>query len=236
MREENEQLDIASTEYWAVVTGGVFDFLVNSWSVWHGKDSNFYRQEKDNLQKYVKPVYIGVGTGIFVFANFRVTGSRGFQAWRKQWQSQVKGHAPDLKTTQQQDTHWMSHLERQRNDKEKAALQSVKLLTDLLVSLSVGTSASLLLLDAEKQTLRKDFEDGPRVCGRSLFADSICPGMINVAEKYPLNSQAYTNRVNLQTFSKVVSNCRLRGRAENKVRERFGKHRGEPVSVPYPGL
>ena len=45
MREENEQLDIASTEYWAVVTGGVFDFLVNSWSVWHGKDSISYTVE-----------------------------------------------------------------------------------------------------------------------------------------------------------------------------------------------
>ena len=80
--------------------------------------------------------------------------------------------------------------------------------------------------------MRKDFEDAPKVSGRSLFADSVCPGMVKVADKFQHEPSLYADRPNLVSFSKLVSNCRLRDRAENEIRARLGKLSDEPVAIP----
>jgi hypothetical protein len=116
-----------------------------------------------------------------------------------------------MKQQQQQQQQWASHLEKQRQEKEVAAFQSIKVLTDILVSLSVGTSATLLLLDAEKETMRQDFENAPLVQGRSVVSDVCCKDIIAISDQHPGLSTSLNDDVNLASFSKFASNCRLRG-------------------------
>lgn len=126
-------------------------------------------------------------------------------------------------------------MEKQRNEKEENAMRSIKALTDILVSLSVGTSSILILLDAEKETMRQDFEQAPLTMGRSLVADSMCHEMMETSKQF--TSLPPSDDANFVTFTQLVANCQLRQQQESKVRHDLGIMTSEePVSIPYPGL
>jgi hypothetical protein len=75
----------------------------------------------------------------------------------------------------------VGYLEAKREREMKNALGSMRLITDVLVSVSVGTSGTLLLLQAEQDTLRQDFEEAPLVAGKSVVAEQMCDPFLELA-------------------------------------------------------
>ena len=250
-----EKVDLASA-YWGVAADGFFHLVGNLRSTWYSSDDKTRKQyqfDRQHLQRYISPFQWGLGTSIFLFLNFRITGTARFQALRQRWMSHLRppspaGSSPSTpkppasvsKTKTQQ---WQSHLEKQRNEREQAAMKSIKTLTDVLVSLSVGMSAVGLLLDAEKKTMRHDLETAPLVAGRSVFADVTCPNMIRTytmfeeASKLPSKEELdKDDSVNLRTFITITENCRRRNNQEDLIRQRQGNKTSETVFIPYPGV
>jgi hypothetical protein len=247
---EKKRLDEVRSSLYSAAVDGMFETIYYSRSKWNGPDAAVYAREKEAFQRYVNPFFVGVGTAAFLFLNFRVTGSRRFQQMRQEWSRKRKvgennymqshnqeappnGLSPRQQPQQQHE--WMSHLERKQLEREAQANSSTRLLTDFLVSLSVGTSGTLFLLDAEKETFRKDFEDAPLVCGRSLVSDTTCPKMLEVVEKFPLEPKLYAENSNLESFHKFVINCQLREDYEKELRLKLGKNSNEKMEIPYPG-
>ena len=243
---EKERISAANKEYWQVVANGVVGILSNHRSTWYGEQAFHYRKEQETLQRYIDPFYWGLGTTVLLLINLRVTGHPRFQRLRQDWLEKLRQYVkPPTSTTKQGTqpaTHqkppqeWTNYLEKQRIEKEKNAMNQIKLLTDILVSISVGTSATLFLLEAEKVTLRKDFEESPLVYGRSLVADTMCAEMMDMDDKFKLPLEASQDDALLGTFAKFVDNCRLRSDYEAKIRYDQGKSIDEPVWIPYPGI
>jgi hypothetical protein len=247
---EKKRLDEARRSCYSAAVDGMFETIYYSRSKWDGPNAAVYAREKEAFQRYVNPFFVGVGTAAFLFLNFRATGSRRFQQMRQEWSRKrgvgeiknMQSHnqeAPSNGVSLRQQPHpqqeWMSHLERKQLEREAQARSSTRLLTDFLVSLSVGTSGTLFLLDAEKETFRKDFEDAPLVCGRSLVSDTTCPKMLEVVEKFPLEPKLYAENPNLESFHKFAINCQLREDYEKELRLKLGKTSDEKMEIPYPG-
>jgi hypothetical protein len=242
-----------------------------------------YQRERQQLEKYVTPVKYGVGAALFLFLNFRITGSPRFQAWRQDWVAQwrrrqnnnttnitaweqvgnQKGHRIKDPSTGiiLRQTHGRTtrpppsphlpggYLENKRERDVKAALSSMRLITDILVSVSVGTSGTLLLLQAHEDSMRHDFEEAPLVAGKSVVAEQMCGPFLalmtnkNVDEKRMVlldNNNLNNNDnddPNMITFSNFIANCRLRRDFETRIRTDEGLSSDDvPVSIPFPGL
>jgi hypothetical protein len=232
-------IDAAKSAYWHVAANGFMGFFSHLHSTWYGQEALHYRFERETLSRYVQPFYWGMGATVFLFVNFRVTGSARFLKIRQEWWNQRRPQrqptpAKPSNTTSKPEKEWTSHLEKQRNEKEENAMQSIKALTDILVSLSVGTSSILLLLDGEKETMRQDFEQAPLTMGRSLVAESMCHEMMETSKQFA--SLPPSDDANFATFTQLVANCQLRQQEESKIRYERGVTSEEPVSIPYPGL
>lgn len=251
---EKKRLDEARSSLYSAAVDGMLETIYYSRSKWDGPDAAVYAREKEVFQRYINPFFVGVGTSALLFVNFRVTGSRRFQQMRQEWSrkrgvgelnnmqshskvapSNGRSRLQQPQQQQQQQQQWTSHLESKQLEREAQARNSTRLLTDFLVSLSVGTSGTLFLLDAKKETFRKDFEDAPLVCGRSLVSDTTCPKILEVVEKLPLEPKQYAENPNLESFHKFVVNCQLREDYENELRLNSGKSSNEKMEIPYPG-
>lgn len=225
--------------FWDETAKGIANVIANVSDTWYGEKKIYYSRERENLEKYITPFKYGIGATVFLFINFRITGSRRFQTWRQEWwrkkhrKPTTWNKSNDAKIRQQPP---VGFLESKRETEVKEALASMKIFTDFLVSLSVGTSGVLFLLESEKNTMRQDFEQAPLVCGRSVVAEQMCSGMESVANQYHEQLQDSGDDTSLGTFAKFISNCRLRADFEEKERSRLGIRIDKPVVVPYPGL
>jgi hypothetical protein len=130
----------------------------------------------------------------------------------------------------------MGYLESKREKQVQNALASMRIVTDLLISVSVGTSGTLFMLEAEKNSMRQDFENSPLVSGRSVVADEMCSGMISIANEHQIPPGLSSNDPTMATFQTFVSNCRRRVEVEEKLRLQRGKAEDEPIVVPLFGL
>jgi hypothetical protein len=237
-------LDAAKSAYWHASANGFMGFFSNLHSTWYGQEALHYRFERETLSRYVQPFYWGIGATVLLFINFRVTGSARFLKKRQEWlnqrrpQQQQQPQTPATKpsnTKSKSEKEWTSHLEKHRNEKEENAMRSIKSLTDILVSLSLGTTSILLLLDGEKETMRQDFEQAPLTMGRSLVADRMCHEMMQTSKQFA-SLPASSDDANFVTFTQIVANCQLRQEEESKIRNDRGMTSEEPVSIPFPGL
>jgi hypothetical protein len=267
----------AKRAFWDETAKGIANVLTNVGSTWYNNattttttnngDTNnnmtaavYYSRERQNLEKYITPFQYGLGATVFLFLNFRITGSQRFQRWSQEWMRMRKANrgppkTPSSSSSPHQQPHQQQHqqqqlgyLESKRQREVQAALSSMKVITDLLISVSVGTSGALFILEAEKDTMRQDFEEAPLVAGRSVVADQVCSEMIAIANQYPKANSVFLKRDDtttttdddadptMKTFAKFVSNCRLRQDYEAKARIRQGKAKNEPIIIPHPGL
>ena len=233
-------IDAAKSAYWHAAANGFTGFFTSLHSTWYGQDALHYRFERETLSRYVQPFYWGTAATVLLFINFRVTGSTRFLKVRNEWLSQRRQPTTPVKPasntkSKSEPKEWTSHLEKQRNEKEENAMRSIKALTDILVSLSVGTSSILLLLDGEKETMRQDFEQAPLTMGRSLVAESICHEMMETSKQFI--SMPPSDDANFVTFTQLVANCQRRQQEESKIRNEKGiMNSEEPVSISFPGL
>jgi hypothetical protein len=251
-QQQPPTIDAAKSAYWHAAANGFMGFFSHLHSTWYGPEALQYRFERETLSRYVQPFYWGMGASVFLFVNFRVTGSTRFLKLRQEWwnnqrrrpqQPQQPATTPTKlpsNTNTNPEKEWTSHLEKQRNEKQQNALRSIKALTDILVSLSVGTSSIFILLDAEKETMRQDFEQAPLTMGKSLVADTMCHELVETSHQLFGSSRPplVDDDANFTTFTQLVANCQLRQQEETKLRKELGipMTSEEPVSIPYPGL
>ncbi|KAL3931250.1 MAG: hypothetical protein SGARI_004257 [Bacillariaceae sp.] len=131
----------------------------------------------------------------------------------------------------------MGYLENKRVTERERALQSMKLLTDFFVSISVGVSGALFLLEAKKKDMRKDYEQAPLVAGRSVVADEMCPSLLELYRNNASVRRALEENegdpehhdVNLASFAKFIENCEKRADCESRIRSERGISKFEPV-------
>jgi hypothetical protein len=154
-----------------------------------GTDAVFYSREEERFKKYIPPFRYGLMASVFLFVNFRVTGSTRFREWSKGIWKRVPKQAPSPPTPT--PTHPMKsppvsgYLETKQV--QKGGLKSTKILTDVLISLGVGISGTLFLLEAKcGKDLRNDYETAPLVAGRSFLVDKMCPGMLELHRSDPI--------------------------------------------------
>jgi hypothetical protein len=137
----------------------------------------------------------------------------------------------------------LGYLARKREAEVERALKSMKFLTDFLVSVSVGVSGTLFLLGYETDRMRNDLEASPLVPGKSLVADQLCPGLLQLSRKdssvrraLELSTTTIQRDPNFATFVTLIGNCQRRANYEEKIRKEQGKDKGSLVLVPYTGL
>lgn len=243
-----------SHDYWEETVKGIANCLAELRRTWYTYPQQ-YCFERHKLEKYVNPLKYGAGATIFLFLTFRVTGSAQFQSWRKYLMAQRRPNA--FHTSSSPHHHRKStftdassggrsappappkgYLEAKREREVQAALSSMRLITDILVSVSTGTSGSLMLLHAHEGTMRQDFEQAPLVSGRSVVADEMCTPFLNILDSYKASScvSESDNNLNLRSFLTFTENCRARRDVEARIRTERSLPPDSPVSIPYLAL
>lgn len=238
---------------WEETVQGFGNVLGNLGEAWYtGSDAVFYSRERERFRKYIPPFQYGLAATVFLFVNFRITGNPRFQEWRKEiWRRFRSESLP--KQTPTTPPPVTGYLEAKRREDVRKALQSMKLLTDGLISLTVGISGALFLLEAKcGKDIRSDYETAPLVAGRSLLADEMCPGMLEAHRSDPnvrkvLVAQAKSERVinelqtgdpTLATFATFIENCQRRENHAARLRDERRSFQSEngPVLIPHTGV
>jgi len=241
---------------WYETGVGFGNILGNIRSSWYGVEGVFYTREEERLKKYLSPFQYGLASSVFLFLNFRAISNPIFQRWRKIVLQRIRLSLSTNNTTslsasqqQQQQQHGIGYLQKKQKLQMEEGLKSMKVITDLLVSLSVGFSGTLFLLEAKKEDIRIDYEEAPLITGRSLIADEMCPGMLKLHRSNPsirlvLEDTKWKKEqrrweqsdLSLVTFETFIQNCRKRSDYESKIRKEQRKSEKFPVLIPHTGL
>lgn len=237
---------------WEETAHGFGNVVGNLRDAWYtGENAVFFTREEERFKKYIPPFQYGLAASVFLFANFRVTGNPRFQQWHQKLWHRIRPASKPKEPPPPQPT--MGYLETKRKNDVEKSLKSLKVLTDFFISLTVGTSGTLFLLETTVgKDLRGDFEEAPLVAGRSLVADEVCPGFLELYQSDPrvrivLAQEESEHQIwrasiedpNLRTFSTFLKNCQRRKNHED--RQRKGRQRGivgdtETVIIPYTGV
>lgn len=254
------EISAAKRSLWDETGQGLANALMHARSAWHGEEAVFYTRERDRLGSYLPPFYYGMAAATFLFLGFRLAGHSRVQEWQRRslwnrwWKStneskQSVKQATVAKTTSTsyvstpaQPAPVMGYLETKRIREREQALQSMRVITDFLVSISVGFSGTLFLLEAKRHHMRSDYETAPLVPGRSVVAEHMCPGMLalyqdNLSVQQVLRrngtSAAALKDHNLTSFAMFLQNCQKRRDVEERIRIEQQRSQHEPVDVPY---
>lgn len=237
-KEENAEVRSHTRNVFWKVTWKKFQRLMDEApAAWKGPSSDLrhYRAEKEMINKHIEPVYWGMFVGAFLFATFRVSGSKWFARIRDSQGGKRQPLPPPSSQQQQQQKEWKTYLEKETENKREWINESIQLPVDLLISILCAGS-SVVWLSQPKQ-LRKDFAEAPLKPGRSLIHKYMCPDLVRAYNNQVLaNPHVFQNQqddVTLATFETFVKNCRIRSEFERQ-RETAGDKK--PDVVPYPGL
>ena len=67
----SSSLEEAQQAIWDETARGMARVLTNIRHVWYASDeAMYYNRERQNLEKYVQPLYIGAAATVFLFVNF----------------------------------------------------------------------------------------------------------------------------------------------------------------------
>mmetsp|Transcript_49338 Transcript_49338/g.55139 ORF Transcript_49338/g.55139 Transcript_49338/m.55139 type:complete len:281 (-) Transcript_49338:21-863(-) len=241
---------------WYETGEGFGNVLGNIRSSWYGVEGVFYTREEERLKKYLPPFQYGLASSVFLFLNFRAISNPIFQRWRKIVLQRIRTSSSINNTTSlsasqqhQQQQHGIGYLQKKQKLQMEEGLKSMKVITDLLVSLSVGFSGTLFLLEAKREDMRIDYEEAPLIAGRSLIADEMCPGMLKLHRSNPsirlvLEDTTWKKEqrkweqldLSLVTFETFIQNCKKRSDYESKIRKEQRKSENFPVLIPHTGL
>mmetsp|Transcript_31605 Transcript_31605/g.52746 ORF Transcript_31605/g.52746 Transcript_31605/m.52746 type:complete len:258 (-) Transcript_31605:258-1031(-) len=236
------EISQAKRSLWDETAKGLGNVIGNINDAWYGEQAVYYTRERERLEKYIPPFRYGASATLFLFFSFRVTGNPNFQRWRRGIWERLRPTKLETAPPQKHQTPAtapMGYLETKRKTEVEQALKSMKFLTDFLVSLSVGTSGTLFLLESKKDDIRIDYEESPLVPGRSVVADEMCPGMLQLYQNHSSVRHILVqgqHDPNLATVATFVKNCQKRANYESKIRQEQGKSEDEPIIVPYTGL
>eukprot|EP00536_Pseudo-nitzschia_multiseries_P000898 jgi/Psemu1/2074/gm1.2074_g len=226
----------AKRRLWEATADSLQTAVGNLREAWYtGDEAIFYRREEQALNKYLVPFRCGLAAFAVTFTGFRLAGNPGFRSWRSrvfQRRRSSPPKPPNHRATPKGYNHTHNHTHN-HNHKQERARNSLSVVTDVLVSGSVGVSGALLLLQVScGTTARDDLERAPLVAGRSLVADSLCPGLLELSRSDPgvgavMDKQHHESGdggdgddgdSTLKTFATVIGNCQRRTEHEAWLR------------------
>jgi hypothetical protein len=230
----NDEYDIrlqARQTFWKAAQDGLFRVLEKAPTVWKGRDARFYRAEKQIIMERVEPFYWGFVVTAFLFATFRVSGSKTYIRFRDSYIFN-KHASPVAQQPQKTPQKWTGHLERESKRKEELKGEASRLPSDLIISMLVGCSSVFWL--SKPKLLHEDFSAAPLVSGRSLIHQYMCPDLVN-AYGTKVDPRVFRSHDDdfLITFETFVKNCKIRSSVISD-REKAGAER--PDVIPYPGI
>lgn len=242
---------------WNATRAGAWKLLTEAPKAWSGSDGHLYRDEKRIILKHLESVCIGAFGTLFLFATFRVSGSRWWTNTRKEmfpsYFRDVSKTIPvqEVHPPKQAKTHstkeWRSYLDRKAEEetpffksiseshvlKGVNAITSSSVFTDFIISLFCGCSFVALFL-RNKEEFRNDFANVPLFPGKSLIHTYVCPDVEKVfmeIDKKIIDANEHDDT--LRKFDHFVRNCRTRS-AFIASQRHLGVHTNS--IVPYPGL
>jgi hypothetical protein len=189
---------------WDETGHGLVKVLANVGNTWYGDHAVYYTRERERLGSYLQPLYYGAAATVIILLGFRISGHPQVKQWRQRiWEqfrykkrsessSTTLSHSIELSkktsTTVPPSASWYGKysLEPKRITEPEEVLPStnrLNIITDFLVSISVGLSGTLFMLQAKRNNLRNDYEMAPLVPGQSLVADQMCPGMLRLCRE-----------------------------------------------------
>jgi len=206
--------DSPFADHWDETARGLARVVANLNSTWYGKRAVYYSREKEALEsKYIKPFQYGAVTTVLLFFSLRLTGSRAFIQWRNSWRSNPKNTA--------QPVQIKGYLEQERQQRVNQALNSVKVLSDILISISVATSCTLFaLLQTSPDEMKQDLAQAPLQTGQSIVGEEFCPEL--------------TYSPTMPSFLKeTYHNCQKRKEMESRLQSQQQLSPQAPVVIPY---
>ena len=238
---DDELLTRARNSFWKCAKEGFYQLVDHAPTAWKGRDARFYRAEKQLIVKHVEPFYWGGVVTLFLFATFRISGSRFYQQFRTSYLSTISakrvGTPPGGGAA---SSGWTSHLEEKAAERQHLFRDSIQLPVDVLLSVMLGAS-SILWLSKPKQQLAQDFATSPLLPGKSLIHEHVCPIFVQAQAPFAhVMQDSNTSRMRdddgdatvLHTFATFCQNCQLRSR----VIEERRANEARPNVIPYPGI
>lgn len=198
--------------------------------IWKSPDAKFYREEKRIIMRHLDPFYTAGFMTMFLFATFRISGSRWFARFRDEFfvSSRAASKASNTKPTQE----WKSFLDRQVDERQKMESELLQLPIDLFLSALCGIS-SILWLSKPKEILR-DLSELPLVSGNSVVHRYACHEFETAYHQ--LDKDVFEQNVDdnlLRSFHTFVENCRIRSEF---IRSQEREGANTPEVIPYPGI
>ena len=217
---DDEQKTLTRNAFWRVAQEGLYRILEEAPAVWKGSNSRFYRAEKSIIMEHVDPFYWGAVVTVFLFATFRVSGSRRYTQFRDWY---LYGKNNGLRSWSDQKAVQI------------LAEDATRLPTDAFVSLFCGLSSMVWLSKPSK--LHQDFSQSPLVWGKSLIHEHVCPSMVDAyteqLRRNPRVEHLSKEDNVLKTFATFVQNCQIRS---SVIEKRVEQGAERPDVIPYPGI
>ena len=208
---------------------GFADVMKNGWPIWVGPNGHEYAAEKRARADAVAPLIWGAGAAITCFLSLRVSRTDWFIKYRNQmFPSSRPRVTKPVKFTQKQD-HYVSPIEEANKEAQAKLSKLTEGAVDVFVSLLVGVSSGLIILDP--WTVNTRFQEIPLLPGRSLVAQRLCPDVQLFVQE--LNKKPWSKEdESIEHARMFARNCRIRHMVEDEVRQTNGIPQDEHVPVP----
>lgn len=240
--DSDELRSQARRAFWKCAEEGLYQLVDSAPKVWKGRDARFYRAEKQLIETHAEPFYWGGFVTLFLFATFRISGSRFYQQFRATLSASLTrnvtrhpgGHTPPGAVSSK--SKWTSHLENKTAEQQHLSHESVPLLIDMMLSIMLGVSSVLWL--SKPQQLSRDFCTSPLLPGKSLIHEQVCPIFVQAQAPFASiivaqDSNGDPDSDTLQTFATFCRNCQRRSQV---IAERQAAGEPRPNVIPYPGI
>ena len=194
-------------------------------------NSKEYSSELEVLRKHLTPLICGAGTGIMLFTTFRVSKFTGKFLGFDSKNRRLVFENLERKRLMKAHHKGLAHERRTKID------ETSSILTDLLLSVLAGISATMFLFDAGKA--EQDAAMIPLVEGRSLVSDELCSAFILEHEKYEKKiwtGKQADNYPSIGYLNQFVMNCKKRQNVEKYLRSRSQSNLSPHPPIPSPGV
>lgn len=227
---ENE-LKIAEikAKFMVAAKDGFRTFFKQAPDTWKGRVARLYRDEKAMIMTHIDPLYYGAMVGVFLFATFRISGSRRYLQFKDKYilrkdvlqQSQI-----------QQKSEWKSHIEKLDEKQTSSLDDALSGPMDLFLSVICAFSSAAWL--SKPKRLVEDLSQAPLLSGKSLIYTCVCPDFIEIYdEAYGENKPLPVNDDLFVAFQAFALNCKARSRVIAVRKDNGIEH---PDVIPYPGI
>jgi hypothetical protein len=226
----------AKDAFWKAFQSGIYELVQVAPQRWKGGDALHYRTEKQLILRHVEPFYWGGGVALFIFATFRIPGSKWFSRFISSRFAENAAVTKSANNTsavshKQARKEWKSYLNQKAEQRQENHNEWSGLPTDIFISVMCGLSTVALLSSTAE--IEKDVVRAALLPGKSLIHETMCPKMITAFED-TFDEQIFNGEVDphVLNFAAMVRNCKAR---DAYMMSRLNDTK-RPDVVPYPGL